>query len=100
MIYQLIYQKKDHGLDLTLTSSSFSFPSFLLNFVYSDLIFLSMFCFNLTESNITLEIFFHTSELILSKNREMITNHNKRKINYCIYILFLILNEFSRKFNN
>ena len=49
---------------------------FILIFFLKHVLFL-----NLNESNITLEILFDTSEIILSKNREMIKNQNKRKTN-------------------
>ncbi len=82
-----------YGQPLHLTTRShsyliyffFSFKCFTFSFFLFFLIFFILIFFlkhvlflNLNESNITLEILFDTSEIILSKNREM-KNRIKRK---------------------
>ena len=66
---------RSHSLSLSHFIKSFLF-SFLLNVFI--LFILIMFCFNLTESNITLHIFFDTSEIIFLNWRDEKTNHKKR----------------------
>jgi hypothetical protein len=85
---------------LSLSHFIIIIKSFLFSFLLNDFILfiLIMFCYNLTESNITLHIFFDTSEIIFLNWRDEKTNQNKRKQKqiYCIYFLFLKLNEFLR----
>ena len=67
---------RSHSLShFIIIIKSFLF-SFLLNVFI--LFILIMFCFNLTESNITLHIFFDTSKIIFLNWRDEKTNHKKR----------------------
>jgi hypothetical protein len=93
-ISQLDITLLNHTLSFDLSLSHFiiiikSFPFlFLLNAFI--LFILIMFCFNLTESNITLEIFFDTSEIIFLNWRDEKTNHKQKKTNTNLLHLFFI----------
>ena len=81
---------RSHSLSLSLSHFIIIIKSFLFSFLLNVFILfiLIMFCFNLTESNIPLEIFFDTSKIIFLNWRDEKTNHNKRKQKR-IYLMFI-----------